>query len=418
MTFPVAATNQAQPPTNFHEPVHSLSRLRTILHFLFPGGVLFTLCGALLYSDSWKGIATPQIDIAGLIILVFGVFLAWRFDRNRLFYALTLLLLAELCSRWFVTIKPLPQVIAVLVPFNFILLALFKEKGIRQIYGLLQLALLPLQGVLTYFWLKKGQAAYHDFLIYSHLPKHLPRLPDLFLALLIMALLIQLLRYFYYRNPVEAAFAWAIAGASIASFLSPGVEPTLLRITAALVIIVSVFEMSYNLAYYDELTALPGRRALNEAFRKLGSQYVVAMADIDFFKKLNDTYGHDIGDQVLRMVATRLQRCPGGGRAFRYGGEEFCLLFNGKKVELAAEALEQLRKSIADDPFIIRQKMRPVKKPKKSKANAKTRQSLRVTISIGLAEKSGTRRLPQDVMKAADQALYRAKKAGRNRVVR
>ena len=110
------------------------------------------------------------------------------------------------------------------------------------------------------------------------------------------------------------------------------------------------------------------------------------MADIDFFKKLNDTYGHDIGDQVLRMVAARLQKCTGGGRAFRYGGEEFCLLFNGRKAEAAAEALELLRKSIADEPFIIRQKMRPVKKPTKSKTGAKTRQSLNVTISIGFAE--------------------------------
>ena len=65
------------------------------------------------------------------------------------------------------------------------------------------------------------------------------------------------------------------------------------------------------MAYHDELTGLPGRRALNEALLRVGSRYAVAMVDVDHFKHFNDAYGHEVGDQVLRMVAAQLDR---GGR--------------------------------------------------------------------------------------------------------
>jgi len=75
---------------------------------------------------------------------------------------------------------------------------------------------------------------------------------------------------------------------------------------------------------------LPSRRALIERLPSLGRRYTVAMVDVDHFKNFNDTYGHDAGDQVLRMVASRLGEVSGGGTAFRYGGEEFTILFPGK----------------------------------------------------------------------------------------
>ncbi len=78
--------------------------------------------------------------------------------------------------------------------------------------------------------------------------------------------------------------------------------------------------------------------------------------------------------------------------------------------------LEKLRASVADEPFIIRQKVRPVKKPQKPRQNAKTRKNIKVTISIGVAGKNSDRKTPEDVLKSADQALYHAKKSGRNRV--
>ena len=393
-------------------------QIKNILHFLFPGGVLFIGCAVILYTDAWLRIESSHIDIIGLILLAFGLFLGWRFDRNRLLYALLLLLAADISDRWFIslsTFTTLHQVIAVLVPLNFILIGLMREKGSRSFYSFTQMSLLPLQAGLIYWWLTYGNSAYFKLLNSHFLPAPFNIVPDALIAAFIVAMAIQIIRYFRYQNPIETAFVWAILCSSIAGVLQPGTEATLFRIFSALIIIISVFEMSYALAYRDELTALPSRRALNEAFTKLGGQYSVAMADIDHFKKLNDTYGHDVGDQVLRMVAARMEKCA-SGPVYRYGGEEFCLVFPGCNRDETMEPLEELRKAIADNPFLIRQKLRPIKKPKSPKKRAKTSRTVMVTISIGVAEKSRDLKTPEDVMKVADQALYRAKKAGRNRV--
>jgi GGDEF domain-containing protein len=85
---------------------------------------------------------------------------------------------------------------------------------------------------------------------------------------------------------------------------------------------------AYFLAYRDELTALPSRRALNQLSLSLSRKYTLAMLDIDHFKKFNDTYGHDIGDQVLKLVASKLAKVKNGGKVFRYGGEEFTVVFS------------------------------------------------------------------------------------------
>jgi diguanylate cyclase (GGDEF)-like protein len=185
--------------------------------------------------------------------------------------------------------------------------------------------------------------------------------------------------------------------------------------TAGVILVVAVIEAGYALAYRDELTRLPGRRALNEALQQTGGDYAVAMVDVDHFKKFNDTYGHDVGDQVLKMVAGRLDEVTGGGRAFRYGGEEFSVLFQGKTVDEALPHLDLLRATIADTRFTLRGADRPRKKPGKPRGSASSKQ-VAVTVSIGVAEASERASTPDEVIKAADKALYRAKKGGRNQV--
>ena len=144
------------------------------------------------------------------------------------------------------------------------------------------------------------------------------------------------------------------------------------------------------------------------------------MLDLDHFKKFNDTHGHEIGDQVLQMVAAKLAKVQGGGEAFRYGGEEFTIVFKGKSAKEAKPYLDDLRGAIADADFVVRSPGRPKKKPKgKTKTKSKRppgTKTLKVTVSVGVSERSDKNRLPEEVMKAADKALYRSKKAGRNRV--
>ena len=98
----------------------------------------------------------------------------------------------------------------------------------------------------------------------------------------------------------------------------------------AMIYLFTILIDSYFLAYRDELTGLASRRALYNLVLSLGRKYSVAMLDIDHFKKFNDTYGHDVGDQVLRLVAAKMARVSGGGKVFRYGGEEFTIVFPRK----------------------------------------------------------------------------------------
>ena len=154
--------------------------------------------------------------------------------------------------------------------------------------------------------------------------------------------------------------------------------------TAGLVLGISVIETFHSMAYRDELTQLTARRALKEALLKLGSRYTVAMIDIDYFKKFNDRYGHDVGDQVLQMVASKLVKVGGGGKGFRYGGEEFVLIFSGSLMDVIPH-VERVRKTIESSEFILRGHKRPRKKPEKPETTEEFLEKVSVTVSIGVA---------------------------------
>ena len=152
-----------------------------------------------------------------------------------------------------------------------------------------------------------------------------------------------LARFLITRKPADSALFWSLA----AFFLSLRFTGTtrisvVYSATAASILAASIIENSYLLAYHDELTTLPSRRAFNDALLRLQNPYSIAVVDIDHFKRFNDTYGHDTGDQVLRLVATNLARVTGGGQAYRCGGEEFTILFPGKTTPEVVDHLEQI----------------------------------------------------------------------------
>jgi len=174
---------------------------------------------------------------------------------------------------------------------------------------------------------------------------------------------------------------------------------------------------AYFLAYRDDLTGLPSRRALNQLALSLGRKYTVAMLDIDHFKKFNDTYGHDIGDQVLKLVAAKIGNVKGGGKAFRYGGEEFTIVFPSKTIEQALPELEAVRQAIENYKIVIRHPQRKTKQERSPKKGGKSAdfKTVNATISIGAAIRVDKQGFEQ-ALKCSDQALYKAKKTGRNKV--
>lgn len=186
--------------------------------------------------------------------------------------------------------------------------------------------------------------------------------------------------------------------------------------TAGIIMLITTIEASFSMAYLDDLTGLPGRRSLNELMVNLGKTYAIAMLDIDHFKKFNDTYGHKTGDDVLKMVATIFGRIRGNAKAFRYGGEEFTAVFPGKTAEEAYPYLEKVRRDIEESGFVVRSKTRKKKSPDNRGTDQTEKKTVNVTISIGVATSSKALDSPEKVIKAADAILYKAKKAGRNRV--
>lgn len=191
----------------------------------------------------------------------------------------------------------------------------------------------------------------------------------------------------------------------------------LVLVGLSVIFIVATLIDSFNMAFRDELTGIPSRRAMMQYIQTLGRKYIVVMSDIDHFKKFNDTHGHDVGDQVLKLVASKLQRVTGGGKAFRFGGEEFVIIFPRKTLEEVTPHVEVLRQMIASYPIVLRSDDRPQKPPKEDakKQSSKTKnKTVMVTCSFGLAEKTAELAQFEQVMKEADVALYAAKKAGRN----
>ncbi|MBT8141808.1 MAG: GGDEF domain-containing protein [Gammaproteobacteria bacterium] len=174
-----------------------------------------------------------------------------------------------------------------------------------------------------------------------------------------------------------------------------------------------VVQDSWYMAYVDELTGLPGRRALREKFQNLSGTFALAMLDVDHFKKFNDRYGHETGDAVLRMIAAKLHKVGGGGIAYRYGGEEFCVVFAGKNKKESKVAMENLRETIEQTPFVVN---RATRRASELKSKPRKPQSVSVTVSAGISDSSVSSQ-PWDILKLADKALYRAKKKGRNCVV-
>jgi diguanylate cyclase (GGDEF)-like protein len=216
---------------------------------------------------------------------------------------------------------------------------------------------------------------------------------------------------------LESGAVWTVVAAFLALGAGGGgLDSSLYLATGGLILVLSLIETWHGMAYDDELTGLPARRALNEALTRLGDTYAVAMVDVDHFKKFNDEYGHDVGDQLLRMVGTRLGEVGGGGRAFRYGGEEFAVLFPGKEVDEVRNHLEALRQRIEGTPFTLRAAGRPRTRPE-SPVPSGPRPRIAVTVSIGVAStETTTATAPREIVRAADEALYRAKQGGRNQV--
>ncbi|MBE9503393.1 MAG: GGDEF domain-containing protein [Proteobacteria bacterium] len=362
------------------------------------------------------------------IIFSLGIVLSLRFNLTRIAFVLLTFCLAYWGYRAVLVdgqssfeSKVVFHMLCLLLPLNIALFAFMKERGITTFQGGIRLGLILFQIIFTLWIIRDGRQEIYQLLSKDFFSSNLGSYPLPQSALIMngLALLLLSITYYLNRSSLETGLMGALVAANLACFFVGSESVFILFISAAgLILIVGIIQNTHHMAYRDELTGLLARRALNERTLMLGRRYTVAMLDVDHFKKFNDTYGHDTGDHVLKMVAGLMQKVGGGGRPYRYGGEEFTILFPGKDLESAMSHLETLRERIATYNLGIRGKNRPNKssKGKRGRGSTVKDKSVSVTISIGVAESSGKKVSPVKMISEADKALYRAKKKGRNRV--
>jgi diguanylate cyclase (GGDEF)-like protein len=397
--------------------------------WLVPGGVLLALSAALVNS-SLLGRVAPSLGFYYFAVFAAGLLLAWRFNSSRVLFSLLILILSHRAVEFFSLGqthsgpgRTAAILVALLIPVNYIALAFMRERGLTIAGIAPRFGILFLQSVVVAVLCRPENSRTVSSSSGGS------ALPSWALIGFLAAAVVLVVRFFQTRKPVETGFFWSLLAVFLwLDFAQVGVVADAYVATAGLILAASLVETSYMLAYHDELTGIRGRRAFNEALLSLDQQYAIAIVDIDHFKNFNDTYGHDTGDQVLRMVASRLADVGGGGQAFRCGGEEFAILFRNTSAKDAFQRLDVLRQTIQTSVFRFRGSERrnetragesERRKPGRKKTAAVLTHpagDLSVTVSIGVAEPSTRYRQPEQVIHVADQALYRAKHNGRNRV--
>lgn len=360
----------------------------------------------------------PNLAELSYVIYGVGMLLGWWFNRGRVFFVVTVLALsqcglsglaASAAGMPAVTTAVFP-VIGTLLPINIFIFSQLKERGIFTAWGLGRFAIIAFQLMYIAIATITNDNTLLSFFEKTVSGESLPMdtaMPQSAIAAYSIVFLLFALKQWKAKSYLNNAFIAVLASSAVGLYLKA--EALALPVffgVAGVILIIAVIQDSYAMAYLDELTGVPARRALKEDLMKLRGEYAIAMVDIDFFKKFNDTYGHDVGDDVLRLVASVLRQVTGGGKAFRYGGEEFTIVFPHSSIEEAMPHLEKIRELVEKTPYAYF--------GKKGKAKRKSAKKLFVTISIGVAERSEKHSQPEAVVKAADTALYRAKKKGRN----
>jgi len=356
-----------------------------------------------------------------VLLLVMVAFWGWHQRQEKVALLASLLL-----GTHALLVLPLPhglpsgdvrEGLAMFLPWAFPLLLGFPEANLKSLWGWGRLGAAVSVWLGAFVW-----ASNHGFT--TSLLAHMLWVPGGLKTLSAFLALLALLSLPVGQTfGLRVSWTWALISLGLACLHGEPWWPELVSSApwsvflsfSALFLLGGLYGLTWRRAYLDELTGLPGRRAFEECLRRLGRHYGIAMIDVDHFKHFNDTYGHQVGDQVLRFIATRLKKVS-FGRAFRYGGEEFALVVPGRKAQAMLSLSEGLRRSIETSRLTIRGDDRPLRRPRRSARPTGGKDHVGVTVSIGMARRSVQNPTAEAVVKAADEALYRAKQLGRNRV--
>lgn len=365
-------------------------------------------------SESFTVFSQPLVYVGLGALLIIGFWF-----RKQTAVLLILLFLAIVLPLHFPFVLPvavdfdlgtITNGIVILLALNLSLIGLFQEGQMRP-GTLLSLALMVALETFSMFaashYVGTGAIAIKDEEItLNQLPLQIGSLSPGVSLIFLVCLTGSVMKELIAGGAFASLTVDILVSLGIYNYLAPhmGVSSDALFLIWTMLMAVSIFKQIYQVSYIDQLTGIPSRRALHEQAMSLSGNYIVAMGDIDYFKKFNDRYGHDVGDEVLAFVASMLSKQVRGS-VFRYGGEEFTMLFRKGSFDEIIRHLDEVREQVAKTKFRVRSST-----PKKGN----TPSELSVTISIGVAERSDKHSSFGEVIKAADKALYRAKKKGRN----
>jgi len=399
-----------------------MTRLLTQLtSFILPDGLLVLAALGFLRPGGLPKAMLPLEQAFAYLVLVVGVLLGLYVRHSRILFAMLFLALADRALLHLAAGaaastdvgRIMFNAVALLLPLNLLALSLISERRLLISREFARLILVILQ-VFFVSWIGLPEHAAIAATLESSFidPRYTAWTPIAQPALLALgvALVLQTVRFMSYRNPVDRGFFWALVSIFLALHgTRAGWSPTNYLATAGLILIIAAYAEIYQSTYYDQLTGMRGRPYWDQAMANLGSRYAVALIDIDGMKRINDVHGYAVGDQILRMVSTKVAHLSGDGKAFRFDGNRFAVIFHDKSAVEAVPHLEELRKAVAAAPVTLPIRRHLFRKPDQPV-------QIPVTVSIGAAERDERRAIPDQVMKAAEVALARAKHDGRNQV--
>ena len=396
---------------------------------LFPVFILsvFSFYIYFKYFDVPDSILTGIIFLP-IILAMLAIGLSFHFNRSQIFFYIVLVMWVNVVLGLDLADTELSYaLLSVFIPLVLLGITLLPERGIVSLTAIPVYALLLLPLLISIILIQVSPEWAYTLILSDLMPaQYFDWTQQSQIVVIVSVISFIYIMVLYFTRPSSHAAASLGILLMLMAQLHYGDDSASLNVFSSIALIMclyTVIQESWRMAYLDELTELPARRSLREKFQTMGGLYTVAMLDVDHFKKFNDTHGHDIGDAVLRMIATKIKKITGGGVCYRYGGEEFTLVFPGKNSQEALQHLDVLRETIASTPFVINRESRR-KDERKPRRNAT--QSVTVTVSIGVADSKAvlsaskiepnmpSRLSPWDVLKLADKALYRAKDKGRN----
>jgi diguanylate cyclase (GGDEF)-like protein len=378
------------------------------INISIPLFISLTLGSLIFYEKKIPEVIFSIIPYLFYAITVAILWISWHFNRNRFIFIILPLLLIYIAFEHLGAKRAtdLFLYVSMLYPLHILLFLSLKERGLFSIWGVLKIAFFIVEIAVVLYFVFYPNSDIITLLKTKLFTTSFYPIEDIALAIAIFVITVIVILLIFNRSILYNSSFLIIVLTFYTGFyfIKTPHAKELLLLSISIIIFILLIRESYRLAFYDELTSLPGRRALMEDMAKLGMKYSFAMIDIDHFKKFNDTYGHDTGDEVLKMVAAKLAEVGGGGKAYRYGGEEFVLLFPSRELDESYTSTDTLRDVIAKTPFVVR-----------NKQNSK---KIYINISCGVVQKNSQDKDPFAVMKRADNALYKAKKAGRNQVIK